>query len=472
MSQNKALLILLILLLSNFLIFGLVVPSKQSNNNELNSYKSFSKNILLSTSDSKYPQHVEPTLAIGQNNQLYVGWKNANYPNSGGLAVSFTTSNDNGSTWSNPIFMPSNISNTLFQSDPWLNVHDNEIYYSYLDYSNFSSLNQISQVTMAKSIDNGSTWTTSKASDNNYFADKETFIVSPNGTIYLTYDNINVQTGLGSVKLSRSINNAVTFNDISRVNSLAFENILAPYPALSSNGTLFVAWLKLNSNTNDNGDVYYAYSTDGGIKFSPEKDLNPETNFGASIVYNYAPGISTMPVIKFDSKDRLYILWTEHDKVWQVYLRYSDDFGIHWSKKIPVNAYTDKNQWEPDMAIDSKDNLHVVWYEETYNRYRPYYREISFTGENRSTIIQSSVIPVASSFTSSDFTRPGDYCTIRVDSFDLPHVVWTDGRHGQFDIYYAHASSDYPASSIPGFNLPLLVLPIAFYILLRKRKNF
>ena len=468
MNKKRSFIIFFILLLPNILIFNALIGTNASDNTEVNSIKSFTKNILLSNSDTKYPQHVEPTMAIGSDNQLYVGWKNAFYPNSGGLAVSFTTSTDNGSTWSQPNFMPTNVSDQNFQSDPWLNVHDNEIFYSYLDYANTSFPNPSSQVTMAKSVDKGSTWTTSKASTNNYFADKETFIVSTNGTIYVVYDDVNIRTGLGGIKLSKSVNNGLTFNDISRVNDYAVENILAPYSALSSNGTLFVAWLKID--TNNTGDVYYAHSTNGGITFSSEKDLNPETNFGTSIGNGLAPGISTIPVVKFDSHNRLYVLWTEHDKIWQVYLRYSDDFGRHWSSKIPINANTDKNQWEPDMAIDSKDNLHLVWYEETYNRYRPYYREMSFTGLNRSDIVQSKVIPVASSFTSSNFTRPGDYCTIRVDSFDLPHVVWTDGRKGELDIYYAHASSEYQASSIPSFTYPFFIFSITFLILLRKKK--
>jgi hypothetical protein len=32
---------------------------------------------------------VEPTFAIGQNNEIFTGWKEANGPSSGGLDVSF-----------------------------------------------------------------------------------------------------------------------------------------------------------------------------------------------------------------------------------------------------------------------------------------------------------------------------------------------------------------------------------------------
>ena len=88
------------------------------------------------------------------------------------------------------------------------------------------------------------------------------------------------------------------------------------------------------------------------------------------------------------------------------------------------------SQWLPDMAVDSNDVVHLVWYEEENSQYRPYYKTINFSGTKRTDMTSSDVIPVADSYTSSSFTRPGDYCTLRVDSTNIPHVVWTDGRSG------------------------------------------
>ncbi len=472
MKKTGINIIIIFIVFPTIIVFNPFLTSRGNSLTTAEVISSFSSNKLLSTSDSSYPQHVEPTLAIGSNNELFVGWKDALQPYSAGLDVSFTKSSDNGSTWSTPILMPSNDTFNRQKSDPWMNVYNNTIYYSYLDYIDPNLANATSQVTMAKSFDQGKTWTTSRASQNTYFADKETFIVSKNGTIYLTYDDVNIRTGLGSVKLSKSNDGGKSFSDISRINDYAVENILAPYPALSSNHTLFVSWLNIDANSNY-GDVYYAYSGNGGKTFSSSIDLNPLTNFGTALADNNAPGKSTIPVMKFDSNDRLYVLWAEYNKQWQVYLRYSDDLGSHWSEKIPIHSNTKVNQWEPDMAIDSNNNLHIVWYEESNDHYRPYYREISFSGPSRSTIVKSSIIPVASSFTSSKFTRPGDYCTIRVDSNNIPHVVWTDGRSGQLDIYYAHGSIDMLTSSsksINGFTISLFILPITLFSILR-RKN-
>lgn len=460
--------------LSGFLILNFFLPVSISaqqvdSSSSTGSILSFYPNVLLSTSDSVYPQHVEPTMAIGSNNEIYVGWKDALLPDTAGVDVSFTKSTDNGSTWTTPVSMPSNItkietSGFVSKSDPWLNVFNNTVYYSYLEYN---ASNSISQVSMAKSTDSGSSWTVNKASENINFADKESFIISDNGTIYLTYDDVNLQNSYGRVMLSKSVNGGTTFKDVSQVNFNDTGVVLAPYPALSTNHTLYVAWLKFVAN--GFGDVYYASSTDGGLNFSTDQALNPGTNYATSSDPN-TPGKSTIPVAMFDGKDRLYVLWAEYNQNWKIYLRYSDDFGLHWSPKIAIHDVKGVNQWEPDMAIDSQNNLHIAWLEESGNSYRPYYREISFSGTNRTTITMSKVIPVATTFTNSKFTRPGDYLTIRVDSYNLPHVVWTDGRSGHLEIYYAHGSSKSAPSSIPGFIYPVTLVTIGVLVYSKRKK--
>ena len=173
----------------------------------------------------------------------------------------------------------------------------------------------------------------------------------------------------------------------------------------------------------------------------------------------------------FDSNDRLYVAWAEFNKNWKINLKYSDDYGKHWSSKTLINDKPNADQWEPDMAIDSNDNIHMVWLEEENNHYRPYYRMLSFTGVNRSDITTSAVIPVASSFTSSSFFRPGDYFTIRLDSNNKPHVVWTDGRSGKLDIYYASGMIIKSNSSSPSFTIISVIIAMPVIIILLKKSK-
>jgi hypothetical protein len=90
------------------------------------------------------------------------------------------------------------------------------------------------------------------------------------------------------------------------------------------------------------------------------------------------------------------------------------------------------------MAIDTHGILHVVYYDEQEGYYKPYYRTITFVGDERDSPIFSNPIPVADSATLSSFTRPGEYMSIQLDSDEVPHIVWSDGRNNEMDIYYAH----------------------------------
>jgi hypothetical protein len=99
------------------------------------------------------------------------------------------------------------------------------------------------------------------------------------------------------------------------------------------------------------------------------------------------------------------------------------------------------------MDIDSENRCHIVWYDEHEDTYGPYYRAITFSEEEEE-LKFGETISIASENTSSSFTRPGDYFSIQVDSKDIPHVVWSDGREDEMDIYYSHGILDTASSEI------------------------
>ncbi|NHJ84182.1 MAG: exo-alpha-sialidase [Asgard group archaeon] len=396
----------------------------------------FSDNILLST-DVLYNQQVEPTLAIGEDGELFAGWKNADTHNSGGIRVSFTKSIDNGETWSQPKHME--MYNTFTgQSDPWLVYYDNIIYYAYLEYSIYSS--DLSQITVAKSNDHGATWTLVNATNALGFADKETMTIDNEGTIYVVYDDVR-DDGL-FVRLSKSTDGGFSFQEYGLITDSISQPIdhVAPYVTTNANNDVFVAWTHFSSNIW--GDVFVTNSTDHGATFTTKIDINPTSeNATFTVDLSSRPMKVTIPVIRFDHNERLYVLWSElseADQSWGIFLRFSDDFGLTWSSKYRINPEITGDQWQPDMDIDSYNRLHITYYDLRGDYFKPYYRLAYFTNYTTTEITLSDAIPIASENTSASFTRPGDYFTVRVDSKDIPHVVWTDGREGVLDIYYSH----------------------------------
>jgi hypothetical protein len=109
-----------------------------------------------------------------------------------------------------------------------------------------------------------------------------------------------------------------------------------------------------------------------------------------------------------------------------------------------VNPYTAGNQWNPDMVIDPNGSLHIVYYSEIGDNYRPYYLTVNFNGTGINNPVLSDEIVIANEDTSSSFTRPGEYMSIQLDQYGIPHVVWSDGRKNEMDIYYAYGLTTLP----------------------------
>ena len=439
----------------------------------------FSNNKLLSTDDNNYAHHVEVSMAISDNGTIFVGWKNSETHNGGGARVSIVSSLDLGKSWTQPYDMPMYGGSFTRQSDPWLYWYNGTVYYAYLefepDYFTDPNGGYLSQITIAKSIDDGLTWTPVQASNGSYFADKETIVVGENNTVYLVYDDAEVvDNGNVTIRVTRSNDGGDSYQEISVIDKDIW--YVAPYIVLNSSGDPFVAWSWIPDT---GGNLFISKSLDKGFTFDTPQIVNDDGNYSAFELAGGRVSKSTLPVIKFDNEDRLYILWADKfDQVtdtWGVYLRYSDNYGINWSERIQVNPNTAGNQWHPDIVIDLTGRLHIIYYSEIGGNYRPCYRTINFTGTDRSNPVLSNEIVIADRDTSSFFTRPGEYISIQLDQSGIPHVVWSDGRNNEMDIYYAHGLTElplpdpFPIEIIPVVLVVLLIGAVAIVVIIRIR---
>jgi hypothetical protein len=163
------------------------------------------------------------------------------------------------------------------------------------------------------------------------------------------------------------------------------------------------------------GDSYYqiylARSDDGGSNWEHIKISTPDY---FQYDYQYSPAIAV------DSNDVLHVVWYGEVSGSSAYnIRYarSTDGGSTWSL-YNVTTYTSYDRYYPSIAVDSKDNVHIVWYGRHSSSYNNniYYRTRSSTGTwGTETMITSHAYSL-----SLYQYRP----SVEVDTKDNVHVVW------------------------------------------------
>jgi hypothetical protein len=85
-----------------------------------------------------------------------------------------------------------------------------------------------------------------------------------------------------------------------------------------------------------------------------------------------------------------------------------------------------------EMTIDEDNKIHVAWLDAQHGEWNIYY---SYSNDSGSTF--SPNVRVTTTGTSLSYWRPGDYFTMRTGPNGRVHIVWTDGRGQDEDIYFA-----------------------------------
>jgi hypothetical protein len=178
-----------------------------------------------------------------------------------------------------------------------------------------------------------------------------------------------------------------------------------------SSNNIHLVWNCDSAGIND--DIYYKRSTDGGTTWSSTKRLT------------WSSGISLRPKIAIDSSDVIYVVFYDdtpgND---EIFCLRSKDGGDTWlkNKRITWNAGA---SLDPAIAIDSSDCIHLVWSDKTPGNHEIYYMMSSDDG--------GSWINNRRVTWSSDYSgNPG----IALDSGGAIHVVFNDITLGPAEIYH------------------------------------
>ena len=173
--------------------------------------------------------------------------------------------------------------------------------------------------------------------------------------------------------------------------------------ARTSDGTLHTVFNKYNGSSNQ---IYYAYSIDNGLNWICEQISYPQVDYP-----QYYPSIAV------DSMDNIHIVWEGFG--WNSYpsrvnLLYRMKSETGWQETEKITDMDDYS-YDASIAVDSMDNIHVVWigtgYGDNTGYYNIQYRMRNTSGwqprENLTDIECEQFEPA-----------------IAIDTHDNIHVVW------------------------------------------------
>ena len=257
----------------------------------------------------------------------------------------------------------------------------------------------------------------------------------------------------------------------------------SPAIAIDSSNSVHVVWHDHTDGVwGTDVEIMYAYFT-SDLGWSLPKIISDGLN---DIYWN--DGISGNPAIAIDSNNAVHVVWRDQTTgVWGtdyeiMYGYFTSDLG--WSLPIIISDgyngsyWNDGHSYSPEIAVDSSNSVHVVWYDCTDGVWGPddEIMYVNFTKINR-----WSNITILSDGYNGVYWNDGHSRdpTIAISTNQV-HVVWEDGTHGawgtDWEIMYTNFEIPIPPIISPGgisfgnFYLLFIAVSILGLIAYKKRK--
>jgi hypothetical protein len=214
-----------------------------------------------------------------------------------------------------------------------------------------------------KSSDSGDTWIPGKiitwTAGNCWSPD---IAIDLSNNLHVVWEDNSVHF---EIYYKKSMDAGVTWTKDKRI-TLTETGAFASAIAVGPSNNLHVVWEDEsagNPNIDEDYDLYYRKSKDGGAIWSTAKRLT------------WNSGGSNNPVIAADPSGNVHMVWSDDTPGnFEIYYKESTDGGTNWatSKRLTWNP-----GWSeyPAIAVDSSGNLHLVWADGTPGNAEIYYKK-------------------------------------------------------------------------------------------------
>jgi hypothetical protein len=268
-----------------------------------------------------------------------------------------------------------------------------------------------------RSTDGGSTWTANKRLTwDSRWASFPTIAVDTSGSLHVFWNTGD--TAYAQIYYKRSTDGGNSWTGNRRLSWTQGNE--SPEIAVDSSGNLHLVWY---SPLGTYLETFYRKSTDGGSTWTPSKKIT--FTFGQ---------VSGFPVIAADPSGNIHVVWNEDVWVgdWRVYHKKSSDGGATWSTSKKVSWLAGVSRY-PRIAVDSYGNVYVVYYygpiEYEDTDYEIYYRKSTDAGV---TWMPGKRLTWNSVLSQNPI--------IAVDSTNNLHLVWEQGQYWSAELYYRSSS--------------------------------
>ena len=334
--------------------------------------------------------------------------------------IYYKNSLDNGTNWSSDFRLTNS---TVYSHNASVAVSNINLHVVWEYVKGF-----FSEIYYKRSLNAGTNWDIETRLINNIAYSRSPSVSVFNSNLHVVwYDN---RDGDNEIYYKHSLDNGTNWSENIRLtnNSSSSEH---PSVAVSGN-EIHVVW---EDNRDGNQEIYYKRSLDNGANWSDDVRL---TNNSEN---SYSPSIGV-------ANSKVYIVWidsrTGND---EIFFKRSLDNGTNWSEDYRLTEFT-TSKMNSSIAV-AGSNVHLVWREIRDNNYEIYYKH---SLDNGTTWLDDVRLTNAN----ANSWNP----SIAVSNSIL-HVVWTDYRDGNTEIYYKRN----PTGNVTGIEDTEFQIPTKFSLM-------
>lgn len=288
-----------------------------------------------------------PAIAVDTSDAIHLVWYDST---PGNYEIYYMRSTDEGASWTGARRLTWNSGGSY---SPAIAVDlSNKVFVLWSDWTPGNA-----EIYWKSSTDGGTSWLgtmmlTSKSAEASFPA---IAVDSSNNTHVFWQEGA---LGLFEIYYQKSMDSGMTWSLVKRL-TWNPEGSSHPKIALDSSHTMHMVWQDV---TPGNAELFYKSSTDGGASWSGSKRLT------------WTSSASSSPAIVVDSSDMIHLVWFDstpgND---EIFYKKSTDGGVNWSSnRLTWNPGSSEF---PAIAVDSNDNLHLVWYDGSPGNFEIFYKK-------------------------------------------------------------------------------------------------